>query len=429
MKTYRIETLGCKVNQYETQAIEEILQQEGYFQAKDAEPADVCIVNTCTVTHTGDRKSRQWISRLKRENPRAKIVVMGCYAQVAADELIERPDVDLLMGSNNKESLPHYLECLERGEGPINAVTPMDRKTTFSDLTIADAHERTRATLKVQDGCNQFCSYCIIPYARGPVRSRDFEDIKEELARMAEKGFKEVVITGIHVASYGKDSGDKRLIDVIRLAQDIEGIERIRLSSIEPGIITDAFVEELATMPKVCDHFHLSLQSGSDTVLKRMNRKYTTAQYKEAVERLRRVYPNAGMTTDVICGFPGETDDEWNETMDFCKEIQFSKIHVFSFSPRKNTPAQKMPEQVLPNIKKERSHALGELSKDMQKAFYNSQLGRSVDVLLEEPHGDTQYYSGYTTNYIPVLVEAADAHNTIMQVRLEEIQGDYLLGK
>ena len=425
MKKYRIETLGCKVNQYETQAIEEILKKIDYTSAEEGEEADVCIINTCTVTHTGDRKSRQWISRLKRENPDAKIVVMGCYAQVAADELETRPDVDLLIGSKNKEELPHYLECLERGEGPINAVTPMDNRSAFADLTVTETHEKTRATLKVQDGCSQFCSYCIIPYARGPVRSRDFEEVRTELKVMAEKGFKEVVLTGIHLASYGIDTEKETLIDVIRLAQETEGIERIRLSSLEPGIITEEFMDAVKDMDKLCDHFHLSLQSGSDSVLERMNRKYTTTQYKAAIDRIRAVYPHAGITTDIICGFPGESEEEWKETMEFVKTIGFSRIHSFNYSPRKHTPAQKMPGQVLPDVKKARHQELTALAKKMEADFFNRQIGREVDVLVEEEIS-TGVFSGYTTNYIPVHIEGNLAHNEIVTVTLLENQGDFI---
>lgn len=424
--TYRIETLGCKVNQYETTAIEEILREAGYGKHEGEDSASVCIINTCTVTHTGDKKSRQWISRFRRENPEALVVVMGCYAQVAHDQLAERPDVDLIVGTKDKEKLPQLLEEAKRSAQAVDAVSTLDAKTEFAPLDIQSAHERTRATLKVQDGCNQYCSYCIIPYARGPVRSRDFGSIREELARMAELGYKEVVLTGIHLASYGKDLAENQLVDVIRLAEETEGIERIRLSSLEPGIVTDDFVREISEFTKLCDHFHLSMQSGSDTVLARMKRRYTTEEYAQSIARLRSAYPNAGITTDVICGFPGETESEWQETMDFVRRIGFSKLHVFAYSPREGTPAAKMADQVRSDVKKARSAELTALGKQLAREFLERQVGRPLSVLLEENEGDG--WTGHSKNYCQVRVQGEFQENQILEIIPQRVEGDELFG-
>lgn len=305
-------------------------------------------------------------------------------------------------------------------------MSTLDAKTEFAPLDIQSAHERTRATLKVQDGCNQYCSYCIIPYARGPVRSRDFESIREELARMAELGYKEVVLTGIHLASYGKDLAENQLVDVIRLAEETEGIERIRLSSLEPGIVTDDFVREISEFTKLCDHFHLSMQSGSDTVLARMKRRYTTEEYAQSIARLRSAYPNAGITTDVICGFPGETESEWQETMDFVRRIGFSKLHVFAYSPREGTPAAKMADQVRSDVKKARSAELTALGKQLAREFLERQVGRPLSVLLEENEGDG--WTGHSKNYCQVRVQGEFHENQILEVIPQRVEGDELFG-
>lgn len=420
---YRIETLGCKVNQYETAALEEILQKAAYEKTEGM--ADVCIVNTCTVTHAGDRKSRQWISRFKRENPEAIVVVMGCYAQIAHEELKQRPDVDLLIGTQDKDRLPELIEHVKR-HGPTDAVQEIPGDALFTELTVGDTHEHTRATLKVQDGCNQFCSYCIIPIARGPVRSRSFSAVKEELARLADAGFREVVLTGIHLASYLDDT--KRLIDVIELANDTEGIERIRLSSLEPKIVTDAFADRLRDVEKLCDHFHLSLQSGSDAVLSRMNRKYTTDDYRKSLSRLRDVFPNAGLTTDIICGFPGETQEEWEESLQFAKEADFSRIHVFTYSKRAHTKAALMKEQVPNEVKKQRNAEMTALGHALAADFHRKQIGKKLSVLVEErlPSG---CWSGYAKNYVPVHLEGQTAPNQILTVEIVDAAEDYAIGR
>lgn len=410
------------MNQYETAAIEEILTKAGYEKSDDI--ADVCIINTCTVTHAGDRKSRQWISRFKRENPEAITVVMGCYAQIAHEELKNRPDVDLLVGTQEKDRLPELLDHV-RLHGPLDAVEEIPGDAFFTELTVADTHERTRATLKIQDGCGQFCSYCIIPIARGPVRSRSFLAVKEELERMARAGFREVVLTGIHLASYGEQ--DKRLIDVIELANETAGIERIRLSSLEPKIITDAFVARLQGVEKLCDHFHLSLQSGSDPVLKRMNRKYTTQQYFESLQRLRRVFPNAGLTTDIIAGFPGETEQEWQESLAFVRRAGFSRIHVFTYSKRSHTAAALLDGQVDERIKKLRNAEMTELGQALTKNFMQEQAGRTLEVLVEEQNSKG-LWTGYARNYVPVQIRSEARQNEILTVQVDTVHDDFVTG-
>lgn len=427
MRTFQIETLGCKVNQYETMAMEELLLAHGYLRAEKGAPADVCIVNTCTVTHASDRKSRQWMHRMKRENPEAVIVVAGCYAQVAHEKLKEMPEVDLLIGTADKQELPKRLEEWFAGT-TRDEVRDFASRETFAPFAVTEAHERTRATVKVQDGCNQFCSYCIIPYARGPIRSRSLKDMVAELERMVHNGYKEAVLTGIHLASWGKESGEGTLIDAIRAAHGVEGMERIRLSSLEPGIVTEEFARALAELPKMCDHFHLSLQSGSDAVLARMRRRYTSAEYLAALDTLRSVYPNAGFTTDVIAGFPGETDGEWRETVDTVRRAGFSRLHVFPYSPREGTPAAEMDGQVDPRIKKERTAELIAVGQELTAAFLESQIGRTVSVLTEEPSKEGGMI-GYATNYAEVLVEDATVANAIVRVRIEGREAERLIGK
>lgn len=422
MKNYKIVTLGCKVNQYETAAVEELLAKEGYEKTEKA--ADVCIINTCTVTHTSDRKSRQWIARFRRENPDAVVVVMGCYAQVAQEELQARNDVDLIIGTKDKDLLPQLLK--EREEtGRRSLVRDFSSDTDYTEMEISQAHERTRATLKVQDGCNQFCSYCIIPFARGPVRSRSYGAVKEELQRLAAAGFKEVVLTGIHLASYADKA--HRLTDIIALAQQTEGIERIRLSSLEPKIVTESFVTRLLASPKLCDHFHLSLQSGSDTVLARMERKYTTEDYRNSLERLRKAYPQVGLTTDIIAGFPGETDEEWEETLRFVKDCRLSRLHVFTYSPRKGTRAAAMPKQVRPEIKKARNAQMIALGHKLSDAFLQQQIGHTLEVLTEEEK-EPGIWTGYAKNYVPVEIAANTGPNVIKAVRIVDTQGEFALG-
>lgn len=402
MKKVAFHTLGCKVNQYETEAMEELFSRNGYEIVEEDLSADVYVINTCTVTNLSDRKSRQFIRKSKKLNPDSVVAVVGCYSQVSPDEVQEIEGVDVVIGTSERDMVVELCERASISKEKINIVRPVKTYKSFEKIRIEDIKSRTRAFLKIQDGCNQFCSYCIIPYARGPIRSREYSDIEEEALRLAEAGFKEIVLTGIHVASYGKDLKKESLCEVISKISRIEAIERIRLSSVEPGLIDEAFMESIIESGKVCDHFHLSLQSGSDSVLKRMNRRYNTKEFRENVELIRRYMPEAGLTTDIIVGFPGETEEEFSETMSFVEEIGFSRIHVFKYSPRKGTPAATMKDQVKGEIKNKRSEQLIDLGVKLTTKFNKEFDGKMMAVLYEDGNSGKGVYEGYTTNYIRV---------------------------
>jgi threonylcarbamoyladenosine tRNA methylthiotransferase MtaB len=433
-KTVAFYTLGCKVNQYETNAMEQQFIQNGYKIVENTEKADIYVINTCTVTNMADRKSRQMLRRVKEINQSAVIVVCGCYAQVAKKELEQIPEVDIILGINEKNKIVQIVEEYLANKDNIIEVADVSKQKEFLDFGDVTYTEKNRAVIKVQDGCNMFCSYCLIPYARGRIRSRKIENVVSEIEKIAKQGIKEVVITGIHVASYGKDFDNEniRLINLLEEINKIEGIERIRLSSLEPTIVDEKFAQRLAKLEKICDHFHLSLQSGCDATLKRMNRKYTTARYKEATEILRKYYPNANFTTDVIVGFPGETNEEFNQTYKFLKEIGFYKMHIFKYSPRKGTVAEKLPNQVDGNIKEERSRKLIELSNNMQNEKNSQYIGKTVKVLFEEY--ENEYYKGHTTNYMVVKVQTKEQEGFIDNIKDVEItendtQTEELIGK
>ena len=406
-RTVAFYTLGCKVNQYETNAMEEMFINSGYNIVKNNQIADIYVVNTCTVTNMAERKSRQMLRRVKEINPESILVVCGCYAQVAKEDLLNIPEIDIVLGVNDKKQIVQIVEEYIKENQKIENVSDLSKNDEFVDFGDITYTEKNRAVIKVQDGCNMFCTYCIIPYARGRIRSRRPENVVSEVKKISKEGIKEVVITGIHVASYGKDFKDSEigLIDLLEEINKVEGIERIRLSSLEPTLITEEFVKRLSKLEKICDHFHLSLQSGSDTVLKRMNRKYTTKQCENAVELLRSYYPEAAFTTDIIVGFPGETEKEFEETYQFAKKINFYKIHVFKYSKRRGTPAESMPNQVDGNIKEERSNRLIELSNENENKNNEKYVGKEVNVLFEEL--DNNYYKGHTTNYMVVKVDSA----------------------
>ncbi len=431
MKKVAFHTLGCKVNQYETEAMAELFSKEGYDIVDEDEVADVYVINTCTITNLGDRKSRQFIRRAKNKNPDSVIAVVGCYAQTSPEEVMSIEEVDIVIGTKDRNRIVELSQRVKENREKVNIVTDIMKQHEFEELKIDDIKGKTRAFLKIQEGCNQFCSYCIIPYARGPIRSRKFDNILAEVEKLAKSGFKEVVLTGIHVASYGKDIGEIRLIDVIESVHEIPGIERIRLSSIEPTIMTKDFLERINKLPKVCDHFHLSLQSGSDSVLKRMNRKYTTEEYKKIVELIREYMPNVGITTDIIVGFPGETEEEFAETCRFVGDIGFSRIHVFPYSPRKGTPAAKHKDQIPGNIKHQRSKELIKIGEENTIKFINEFIGTTLDVLFEEESKvNPEIIEGYTTNYIRVLSKSkVSLEGKILPVMLEEVEGENLVGK
>ncbi len=428
MKKIASYALGCKVNQYESEAIAELFAEKGYEVVSVEDTADIYIINTCTVTNFGDKKSRQLIRKVKRQNENAVVAVVGCYAQTAPKELEEIMGVNLVIGTKDKSKIVELVEAYQQEQGVCNYVTDIMHERTFEPLSIQKLSNRTRAYLKIQDGCSQFCSYCIIPYARGPIRSRDPKDVVEEVKRLAENGFKEVVLTGIHVASYGKDLKTVTLIDIIKQVHDVEGIERIRFSSIEPNVVTETFAQEMAKLPKVCDHFHLSLQSGCDKTLKEMNRKYDTIQYRKAVQILRKYLPDVALTTDVIVGFPGETEQDYAQSKAFAQEMQFSKIHVFPYSPKKGTPAAERKDQLQNAVKQTRSQDLIAISDNMAEAFVKAHIGKMMSVLYERAVGEN-VYEGHTTNYIKVHTKSEkDLSNVIAQTKIIESDGETAFG-
>lgn len=409
MKTVAFITLGCKVNQYETNAMSQKLIEEGYKIVEHIQKADIYIINTCTVTNMSDRKSRQMIRRAKEINPEAIIIAVGCYVQVAKKEIEKIKEIDLALGNEEKVDIVKYCnEIIQKNKKEEIADVMQSRK--FAEFGETSYTEKTRAVIKVQDGCDRFCSYCIIPYARGRVRSREPEHIIKEIKQIANEGIKEVVITGIHIASYGKDfKKDYKLIDLLEEINKIDGIERIRLGSIEPLLITEEFVQRLVKLEKICEQFHLSLQSGCDETLKRMNRRYTTAQYKEIVDKLRKEIPNVAITTDVIVGFPGETEEEFEKTYNFLKDIELSQMHIFKYSPRKGTRAEQMPQQIEPQLKEERSKKLIELSDKNEKEYNSEYVGKRVEVLWEEQKNEI--YKGHTKNYVLAEMKAKPSEN------------------
>ncbi|MDK2933357.1 MAG: threonylcarbamoyladenosine tRNA methylthiotransferase MtaB [Clostridiales bacterium] len=423
MKKVAFYTLGCKVNQYETEAMTELFEKEGYEVTDFDQYADVYVINTCTVTNLGDRKSRQMIRRAKKLNQDSIVAVVGCYAQTAAEEISQIEGVNLIIGTKDRSRIVEFINQLEEQKQQINAVGNIMTVREFEDMKVTAYKERTRAFLKIQEGCNQFCSYCIIPYARGPVRSRKPEDIVEEVKSLAQNGFKEIVFAGIHVASYGKDLGNTNLMDIIKRVHNIDGIERLRLSSIEPTTIDEAFVADALQLPKLCPHYHISLQSGCDETLKRMNRKYTTAEYRKVVRRLRENFPDVAITTDVMVGFPGETQEEFEKSRQFVEEIGFSQLHVFKYSPRKGTPAASYSDQITPKEKERRSKIIIKLAENSEKRFLEKFIGREMDVLFEQQLKDkARYYEGLTTNYIKVIATSnQDIHGQILKVRLNKI--------
>ena len=418
MKTVASHALGCKVNQYESEAIAELFEQKGYKIVDMEQQADVYIINTCTVTNFGDKKSRQLIRKVKRQNPNSIVVVAGCYAQTAPEEIMAIEGVNIVVGTKDRKSIVELVENYREENKPQNYVSEIMKEREFEPLSIQKLENRTRAYLKIQDGCSQYCSYCIIPYARGVIRSRKPEDVIAEVKRLAENGFQEVILAGIHVASYGKDLKDVTLLDIVQKVHEIEGIKRIRFSSIEPNIVTKEFVETLCKLSKVCDHFHLSLQSGCDRTLQAMNRKYTVEKYRQAVEMLRQYMPKVAITTDMIVGFPAESEKDFLESYEFAKEIQFSKIHVFPYSPKRGTPAAVMPEQIPNRVKSERSQKLIALSEQMTESFLEQFVNQEIEVLYEREI-EKNVYEGHTTNYIKVHTQSdKDITNCIVKTRI-----------
>ena len=432
MKKVALHNLGCKVNAYETEAMQEILEQNGYEIVPFEEKADAYIVNTCSVTNMADKKSRQMLHRAKKMNPEAVVIAAGCYVQSAGEELLKDTSVDILIGNNEKVNLPSILENWEKEHNPLH-VHDLTREHTYEELTLSHTAGHTRAFMKIQDGCNQFCTYCIIPYTRGRVRSRRLSDIVAEAGRLAENGYQEVVLTGIHLDSYGTDLEEhENLLTVIQEIAKIDGIKRIRLGSLEPRIMTEKFVAGLAAEEKLCPHFHLSLQSGCDATLKRMNRRYSAEEFRQCCERLRRHFDDPALTTDVIVGFPGETEEEFTATVEFLKDICFYETHVFKYSRRKGTKADRMPDQIPEQIKNERSDVLLALTEKNSGEYRKKLLGRTVKVLLEEEStiGGTTYLTGHTREYVKVAVapETAAA-GEIIDVKVTGLLKDMVLGE
>lgn len=428
MRKVAFYTLGCKVNQYDTEAVLEKFKAADYEIVDFNDYADVYVVNTCTVTHLSDRKCRQMLRKTKKINENSILVAMGCYAQIAADKIKDQvSEIDIIIGTDKRNQIVEVVDAVEQDRAEtINLVSDIMDVNEFEEMTISHLGERTRVYIKVQEGCNNYCSYCIIPYTRGKIRSRKEEQVVEEATKLANLGFKEIILTGIHVLAYGKDLGDTNLIQLLKRVHEVEGIERIRMSSIEPVAITEEFIEALKKLPKVCHHFHLSLQSGSDRVLKRMNRKYTTSDYVKSVEDLRALWPDVAITTDIIVGFPGETDEEFEETVAFVEKVKLSQIHIFPFSPREGTPAAKMKEQIAPEIKEIREKALAAREKALRLAYMEQFLGQEVEVLFEK-HNDGKV-SGYTSNYLRVQVAGdASIENTLQTVCIKKLIDEHTL--
>ncbi|HLS54057.1 MAG TPA: tRNA (N(6)-L-threonylcarbamoyladenosine(37)-C(2))-methylthiotransferase MtaB [Tissierellaceae bacterium] len=431
MKKVAFHTLGCKVNQYETEAMEELFEKANYSIVRDEEFAHIYVINTCTVTNLSDRKSRQFIRRVRRINKDATIAVVGCYSQISPEEISKIEGVDVILGTSQRNRIVELCEEAEKKNRQINIVESARSYQEFEEISVEDIKSKTRAYIKIQDGCNQYCSYCIIPFARGPIRSRRLEDTMVEIEKLADSGFKEIVLTGIHVASYGKDLGDINLDQAIKKISTIAGIERIRLSSVEPNIVDDEFMTTIVETGKACDHFHLSLQSGSDKILRRMNRKYTCNSFKEKVELIRKYMPDAGITTDIIVGFPGETDKDFEETLDFVKDIGFSRIHVFKYSPREGTAAARFKEQVNGKVKNERSRILIHLADQLSREFNSRFINSHMEVLYEvEDENNPGVFEGYTSNYIRVKTKSdEDLVGQILRTQIVDSKGDILIGK
>lgn len=431
MKKAALHNLGCKVNAYETEAMQHLLEEAGYEIVPFTQKADVYVINTCSVTNMADRKSRQMLHKAKKNNPDSIVVATGCYVQTSEKEVLNDLSVDIVIGNDRKHDLVRLLDeySLDSVNDTVDDIN--DGKHDFEELFIDQTKEHTRAFIKVQDGCNQFCSYCIIPYARGRVRSRRFENVIAEVERLAANGFKEVVLTGIHLSSYGVDFEEATgLLELIQAVNAVKGIERIRLGSLEPKIVTEHFASELSKLDKICPHFHLSLQSGCDATLKRMNRKYTTKEYERGCELLRKYFVHPAITTDVIVGFSGETEEEFEQTKAYLEHIHFYEMHIFKYSKRKGTRAAVMPDQIDEQIKAARSEKLIALGHDMSKEFRKFYIGKNEEVLFEEKAviGDKEYFVGYTKEYVKVAKKTDEnLENQIVSSRISGMLTDEIL--
>ena len=428
MKTVSVATLGCKVNQYESEAMLNLFADAGYTIKSFDEVCDIYIINTCTVTGMGDRKSRQMIHRAIKQNPDALIAVAGCYSQVSPETVQKIQGVDLVIGTKERSRIVELCEeVIELGQKKVLVDDALKRRS-YEEMTVSDYSDRTRAFVKIEDGCTEFCTYCIIPYARGPVRSRSLNSIVDEVTTLSRNGFREIVLTGIHLASYGRDIKEYSLIDVIEAVARVEGIKRVRLGSIEPRIITEEFVTRLASIDKLCNHFHIALQSGCDETLKRMNRKYTTAEYKSSVELLRKYFVNPAIATDIMAGFPGETEEEFTSSLEFAVSLELADAHVFAYSNRKGTKADKLPAQVPKNIRNLRSRKLISALGESKKRYLESLVGTCGEVLFEQMT-EEGVYEGHLTNYVKVTAKSdKDISGQFVNVRLDRVEGDTVWG-
>ena len=431
-KKVALHNLGCKVNAYETEAMTELLIKAGYDIVPFEEGADIYIINTCTVTNIADRKSRQMLHKAKKMNPKGKVIAAGCYAQAAAKDIEKDSAIDIVVGNDMKRNIVEIIESDGKMETLVD-INDAKVKREFEELNIEESmEERARAYIKIQDGCNQFCSYCIIPFARGRVRCRKPENIRKEVKRLADRGYKELVLTGIHISSYTYEENgiNYTLKDIVKLISMEPRIKRIRLGSLEPRIITEDFMETIAGIESMCPHFHLSLQSGCDTVLKRMNRRYNTVEFYNGVELIRKYYPEAAITTDVIVGFVGETEEEHKITHDFLEKVHFSQMHIFKYSMRKGTRAAHMDNQVDPQVKNIRSEDLLSLDAIMHKEFLDGQIGKCKEVLFEEEMSidNKRYFVGHTREYVKVAVETDDnLSNEIINVKITDYVTDEIM--
>ena len=446
-RTVATYTLGCKVNQYETNAVEEIFTQNGYILTDFDDKSDIYIINTCTVTSMSDRKSRQVIRRAKKNNKDAVVVVMGCYAQNDPDAIIKIEDVNLVVGTKDKNKIFEEVQKITNHDKVVK-VTSIMEEVEFENLSVTSYTKNTRAFVKIQDGCDRYCSYCIIPYTRGRIRSRIISDIVKEVQSLSDNGYKEVVLTGIHIASYGKDlkksktefipiinsqkedfvQADASLIDVIEEVSKIKNLYRIRIGSVEPIIISEDFLERISKIDKFCPHFHLSLQSGCDYTLKRMNRRYTTDEYKEAVQKIRQYFDTPAITTDIIAGFPGETDEEFEKTYSYLSDINLYEMHIFPFSRRSGTKAYDMKNQIDNDVKHRRCEKLIALANRNKEEFEKGLIGKTFDVLFEQR--EEQYYQGYTKNYVKIYVKTQkDLSGKLLDVRINSFENDKLIGE
>ena len=427
-----LHNLGCKVNAYETEAMQQMLEAAGYEIVPFEPGADIYVINTCSVTNIADRKSRQMLHKAKKMNPDAIVVAAGCYVQADTKKAEADASIDIIIGNNKKQELIPILESYRTGHQKTTECVDINHTKEYENLEIDRTEEHTRAYLKVQDGCNQFCTYCIIPYARGRIRSKKTEDVVNEVKRLAASGCQEVVLTGIHLSSYGKERPEdqENLLTLIQAVHQVDGIERIRLGSLEPGIITEEFAAAISSLPKVCPHFHLSLQSGCTTTLKRMNRRYTAEEYREKCEILRKYYPAPALTTDVITGFPGETEKEFEESRSFVDSIHFYETHIFPYSKREGTKAAGMPDQLTEQVKKERSRILIALGKEHQREYMEQFLGQEKEVLFEEQQTveGQEYWTGHTMEYLKIaVISEENLENKRVMVQLREMIGQDLI--